>query len=535
MKFHSKFTLLLVAPFLFSSLSILASDHGEGHIGDTYFFKKGNNLVLVMTILSDDDEHHQFGFTDDINYKFYLDRNAEVLMNDPEAIKRYGGTILYPEKIKEDIMIEISFSDEGSSKIVSTTGLYPNGEIKIFSGLRDDPFIRSGLEKKNIMAIVVEVPMRAVLGPKDSPTILCWASTNLKNKNDQLHDHGGHPYRSQQLKKLNGLHPSLHKQKLKVEPDVFIYDTQKATAFPNGRTLEDDVVDLLPDDIVTGKPPFPTENDVPFLKIFPYLAPSYPPGIGKIPGPDEHLDIHFAPMAVFDLESEIGVPNRKVRARYWIMAPGGIIKNHEHGKRPAIVYLLNGEVIETKKNPPDGNITTRTIKAHEAALEPTDIEHWWINKSNQMVRMVAIDIPEPSESEAMEETRFDTTTRPPDLPFKAPAHSDEIKIIELGAHDLELLFPEEPTLNGYQMRARRYEFLPDQTSELYNAIKNPAIIYVISGDVLEYRSDQIASIAQEALIKKQGDFSIAQDGVSYYWKNPTSELAQLLVVDFVKQ
>ena len=68
-------------------------------------------------------------------------------------------------------------------------------------------------------------------------------------------------------------------------PDVLIFDTSKKAAFPNGRALEDDVVDLRctldgecrlfnePDEGRTG----PKKNDVPFLKTFPYLAPPHEP------------------------------------------------------------------------------------------------------------------------------------------------------------------------------------------------------------------------------------------------------------------
>ena len=46
------------------------------------------------------------------------------------------------------------------------------------------------------------------------------------------------------------------------------------SAFPNGRELTDDVVDLVGHaGTLANDAPFPTTNDVPFLDVFPYLAP----------------------------------------------------------------------------------------------------------------------------------------------------------------------------------------------------------------------------------------------------------------------
>jgi hypothetical protein len=60
-------------------------------------------------------------------------------------------------------------------------------------------------------------------------------------------------------------------------PDVMIYDLSKPAAFPNGRALTDDVVDLVGDPrLLANDSPFPSENDLPFLATFPYLAAPHP-------------------------------------------------------------------------------------------------------------------------------------------------------------------------------------------------------------------------------------------------------------------
>ena len=55
--------------------------------------------------------------------------------------------------------------------------------------------------------------------------------------------------------------------------DVMIFRTSQPTKYPNGRALEDDVVDLVGDlRVLSSDSPFPGTNDKPFLPHFPYLA-----------------------------------------------------------------------------------------------------------------------------------------------------------------------------------------------------------------------------------------------------------------------
>lgn len=61
-------------------------------------------------------------------------------------------------------------------------------------------------------------------------------------------------------------------------PDVILFDVLRPAAFPNGRDLTDDVVDLVGDPRpLSNDDPFPAENDVPFLDEFPYLAEPHTP------------------------------------------------------------------------------------------------------------------------------------------------------------------------------------------------------------------------------------------------------------------
>ncbi len=71
-------------------------------------------------------------------------------------------------------------------------------------------------------------------------------------------------------------------------PDTIKYDPSKPTAYPNGRTLTDPVVDItlaavliklgngVPLSVLADLPLNPPKNDVDFLPEFPFLAPPHP-------------------------------------------------------------------------------------------------------------------------------------------------------------------------------------------------------------------------------------------------------------------
>jgi len=506
------------------------SDHGDGHIGDYYIFKRGNNLVLVSTITATlPSDLSLFRFRDDIIYRFLIDRNPNVSYSDADAVRRYGGTVIDPGTIMEDIVLSVKFNPGSSASQLSVKGLKTGSinEISVYAGVFDDPFIRGGLEGKDIAAIIIELPLDLVISGKDKPVILSWATTNNTGKKEEMHDLCGHPYRSQRMKELNILHPRDHRDVMKVPPDVYIYNTANNAVFPNGRELNDDVIDILGPGVIVDNPPFPSENDVKFSDNFPYLgkahgASSPQPRIGVIPGPPQ-FNIFNAPLTVFDLSKQIGMKDeRRTRVRYWIMPPGGIIGDHIHESRPAIVYLLEGEVIETKLDT-DGKIKVEVIGANQVVFENSGIEHWWVNQSGKMVKMVAIDIIRPNDGDINEVTRIPRTEA-----FIPPARPSNVKIEELGEHNLAVQFPEMPEVSDYRMRARKITLMPGEKTAVEKSESQPGITYVISGDALEQRTDQNMSI------RRAGDFTYVTGNVSYYWENPSSEKVVLFVVDFIK-
>jgi hypothetical protein len=267
-----------------------AADHGDtpllsmigrhdARITDLHAFVRGDRLVLSLCLdPTVPPEATGYVFASDLDVRIFIDNDSTISFDDPVDLATYGGTVLRPEKIAEDITFRIRFDDTGQPNL-RTSGLSSRDRagIRLFTGLRDDPFIRGPRQERNVAAIVVDIPLDAVL--KGQPTLLIWATSRVPGVRGPFQELGARSLRSQfpENDLLNSLPPKAHLRAAGVVPDVVIYDTSRPAAYPNGRELADDVVDLVGDPrILANDAPFPTMNDLPFLGGFPYLAEPHP-------------------------------------------------------------------------------------------------------------------------------------------------------------------------------------------------------------------------------------------------------------------
>ncbi|MDX1410743.1 MAG: hypothetical protein R3351_01175 [Nitrospirales bacterium] len=298
------FNLNLIVCLLIVSISgvVHAADHGDtpllmsigrhdARLADLFAFTRGDNLVLCIT--SDPTippEVTEYVFPTDVEFTIAIDKTSRVRKSDPEDLAKFGGTIVRPARIKENIIFKITFNQNNEPQLYSNRP-HLLRHTSLFAGLRDDPFIRGPRIGKNIAAIVLELPVVKVLGfyrslpiakklLRKHPTLLIWATASVEEVTGRFQELAGRALRSQfpENDLMNTLHPNRHFQELGVPPDVIIFDTSAPAVFPNGRELTDDVVDLVGDPRPLGNDtPFPDANDVPFLDVFPYLAPPHLP------------------------------------------------------------------------------------------------------------------------------------------------------------------------------------------------------------------------------------------------------------------
>lgn len=271
----------------FRGVVVSAADHGDvpflreigrsdAQLAGLFAFSRDDKLVIILT--SDPaipSEVTEYIFPTDVKFRICIDNDSEVVFDDPFDLEKFGGTVVQPKKINPDIVFKISFKDDNRPRLKSNRRKFLE-HAKLFTGLRDDPFIRKPREGRNIAAMVLEIPLEDVLAKQS--TLLVWAEAKLKGIKGKMQDLAGQALRSQLPENalMNELRPKKHSKKLGLAPDVVIYDTSIEAAFPNGRELTDDVVDLV-GVMLPGEDPSPTTNDVPFLEEFPYLAPPHQP------------------------------------------------------------------------------------------------------------------------------------------------------------------------------------------------------------------------------------------------------------------
>lgn len=106
-------------------------------------------------------------------------------------------------------------------------------------------------------------------------------------------------------------------------------------------------------------------------------------------GPDKVTAATDTVLGQIDLADEsIAANGRQFRMRRLEIQPGGEIAWHSHGDRPALIYVVEGEVIEFNSNCAQPIVH----KAGEISIETHETSHWWKNNSNGVVVLISADI-----------------------------------------------------------------------------------------------------------------------------------------------
>lgn len=286
---------------LFSSLSCLtlhsslalAADHidtqslidmgrTDAALTDLHAFVRGTDtertLVLALSTNSNipvDIRAEDYHFPEDLILTILIDNNSKVIFDNPVEpfFGAFNATVIEPEKIKEDITIKVSFSNNGKPAL-KIKNMNKDSETSFFAGLRDDPFIITQRNGRNVASIVLELPLKEVIA--DQETLLIWATSQISHTSHEaeiveLIGRGMYTeFTAWGLldPQINTSQPRKHTKKLGFRPAVLIYDTSKSAKWPNGRSLLDDTIDPVFPDL----DPDNNTNDKAFLDEFPYLA-----------------------------------------------------------------------------------------------------------------------------------------------------------------------------------------------------------------------------------------------------------------------
>jgi hypothetical protein len=304
-----------------------ASDHAdpvdlqepESNFTDLFFFPDGDRMILILCVrraLTTPGPYNLEPF----EYAVHFDLESRVAFESDEDRARYGGTVVDPEGLRPTATIRLRLNDDATLKEQSFEGLRDPERIRVYAGVREDPFNFPRFFDRNTIAMVLAIPMSSF--PPGQRDWILWGATYQDGR--QI-DHVGRSNRTQQARfdSLNTLPPSEHVpeimrllgkwnevfttlnnfrepqpkalaglvqyvlqiRKYDLAPDVMIYTDRFPPGFPNGRQLLDDVAALTCQtgdcilqelSFIEGGWPRQTVNDKPFLAEWPYLAEPYP-------------------------------------------------------------------------------------------------------------------------------------------------------------------------------------------------------------------------------------------------------------------
>jgi len=106
-------------------------------------------------------------------------------------------------------------------------------------------------------------------------------------------------------------------------------------------------------------------------------------------GPTQTTGIESTVLGTIPLEKYFeALKGSNLRAREVVLLPGARIAVHRHDRRPAVVYVLEGEVVEHRSDSEEPMIR----RQGDTYFETFGVVHWLENISPNRVRVLAVDI-----------------------------------------------------------------------------------------------------------------------------------------------
>ncbi|MGO8920403.1 MAG: cupin domain-containing protein [Stellaceae bacterium] len=100
-------------------------------------------------------------------------------------------------------------------------------------------------------------------------------------------------------------------------------------------------------------------------------------------------DVTDKVLTSIDLAKEkVALADHRLRLRKLEIKPGGVVPWHSHGDRPAIIYIISGEILEYASN----CSVPIVHKAGDVTAETSGTAHWWKNVGSKTVVLLSADL-----------------------------------------------------------------------------------------------------------------------------------------------
>ncbi len=112
-------------------------------------------------------------------------------------------------------------------------------------------------------------------------------------------------------------------------------------------------------------------------------------GTGQPKGPTMPSGVTDVVRSSTDLAKEpLALHGRQFRLRQLAMRPGGIVPWHSHDDRPAMIYIVSGEVVKYSSS----CAVPITHRGGDVAAERNGNSHWWKNTGTTEAVLISVDL-----------------------------------------------------------------------------------------------------------------------------------------------
>jgi quercetin dioxygenase-like cupin family protein len=111
-------------------------------------------------------------------------------------------------------------------------------------------------------------------------------------------------------------------------------------------------------------------------------------GQGQQSGATKPVGVTDTVLTSIDLAKEkVALADHQFRMRRLVIQPGGVVPWHSHGDRPALIYIVQGQISEFASD-------CAVPIVHKAGdwSRDADISHWWKNFGKTPVVLISVDI-----------------------------------------------------------------------------------------------------------------------------------------------
>src|SRR5215217_7160172 len=87
-------------------------------------------------------------------------------------------------------------------------------------------------------------------------------------------------------------------------------------------------------------------------------------------------------------KEKVALADRRLRLRKLVVQPGGIVPWHSHEDRPALIYIVSGQIHEYASN----CAVAIEHKAGEVSVEKLGVQHYWKNNGKTAAVLLSADL-----------------------------------------------------------------------------------------------------------------------------------------------